>query len=507
MKQFFLFLLCLSALSPAFSQVAYEQRLEIELKDGFTNEQILPLGDKGFLMRSHSEKKENFEKEWRYEFFDANMKSQGFQRLQLNKKYIIRDSYTLDHINYSLFLHKKTGDYTLLSLDTETREKHQIEGKLGRKHWVKDMKIMGDYAFMSASGQKRAYIHVRHLQTEDSKFIPIQIAGIAQKRIRIESLQLMEESKEVFVYIQAQINKKTADTYMLKLDERGEKKSLIKLSESSGRMLKGASASRTEKGELILTGTYARKYGSESEGLFIASYEEDEENFIRFYKFDELENFFNYLSPKKLAKRERKKERKAARGKELKSLYRIASHQIRELEDGFLFLGEAYYPTYRTECETTTSVCPDGTTTTTTTTETVFDGFQYTHAVLAKFSFDGELNWDRSFKMWPSSKPFTVTRFINVDESNDQAINMVFASNNEIISKSLLYENGLELRDKHSEQILTAYEGDQTKRSHSSLNYWYDNYYLAFGTQKIKNKVDPEVQRKRRVFFINKVAY
>ncbi|MEL6256202.1 MAG: hypothetical protein AAFR87_29630, partial [Bacteroidota bacterium] len=382
-----------------------------------------------------------------------------------------------------------------------------IYGKLGRKHMVKDMKVMGDYVFLNVKARKNAYIQVVDLQEEEAKFIPVKIAGVTQKNIRIERLQLIEESKEVFVFIQAQLNRKTAESWLLKLNERGEKKALINLSKSSGRMLKGASASKTEQGKLIITGTYAQRYGSESEGLFIASYEEEEESYIRFYKFDELDHFFNYLSPKKQAKREKKRQRKASKGKELKSLYRIASHEIRELEDGYLFLGEAYYPTYRTECQTITTTGMDGTTMTTTMTVEEFDGYQYTHAVLAKFDFSGNLSWDRTFKMWPSSKPFKVTCFINVDESDEESINMVFASNHEIISKSILYENGFELRDKQREQIVTAYDGDKTKRSHSRLDYWYDNYYLAFGTQKIKNKVAPEVQRKRRVFFISKVAY
>lgn len=507
MKRTVLLLFSFSWIFLAFSQVEYEQRLEIELKDGFQSESILPLGENGFLMRSVSEKKENLEKEWRYEFFDAELQSQGSQSLKLHKKFNIRDSYTFAHINHSLFFNRRTGAYTLLSLNAKNNQRELVEWKLGRKHVVKDMKILGEYAFMHVQARKKAYVYVREWRGKQARFVPVQIADVPQKRIKIEHLQLIEERQEVFVYIQAQINKKTAETWLLKLDEEGNKKSLIKLSESSGRMLKGVSASISEEGGIIFTGTYARKYGSESEGLFLASYTEEKEAFIRFYKFEELDNFFNYLSQKKQAKLERKRKRKEARGKELKALYRIASHEIRELEDGYLFLGEAYYPTYRIECETTTVTCPDGTSQTITTTVEEFDGFQYTHAVLAKFDFEGNLRWDRTFKMWPSAKPFKVIHFINVDESNDEAINMVFASNHEIISKSILYENGYEVRDKHREKIVTAYDGDQTKRSHSSLNYWYDNFYLAFGTQKIKNKVDPEVQRKRRVFFISKVAY
>jgi len=41
----------------------------------------------------------------------------------------------------------------------------------------------------------------------------------------------------------------------------------------------------------------------------------------------------------------------------------------------------------------------------------------------------------------------------------------------------------------------------------SNLVYWYDHYYLAYGEQKIKNKENDKVMKKRIVYFINKIKF
>jgi hypothetical protein len=36
---------------------------------------------------------------------------------------------------------------------------------------------------------------------------------------------------------------------------------------------------------------------------------------------------------------------------------------------------------------------------------------------------------------------------------------------------------------------------------------WYDNYLYSFGVHKIKNKSFPRKERRRRVFYINKIQF
>ena len=56
--------------------------------------------------------------------------------------------------------------------------------------------------------------------------------------------------------------------------------------------------------------------------------------------------------------------------------------------------------------------------------------------------------------------------------------------------------------------LATEYQNDQVKRADiGSAEYWYDNYFIAWGYQKIKNLDNLEVKKKRNIFYINKMSF
>lgn len=241
---------------------------------------------------------------------------------------------------------------------------------------------------------------------------------------------------------------------------------------------------------------------SSSEGLFFCEAQNNEISFIQYYNWLELDNFLSYLSLRKQERIEKKNERKKANGKQLIYNYLIADHDVQLVEDGYIFLGEAYYPTYRTEFYTSyQNGVP------VTQTRTVFDGYQYTHAVVAKFGFDGELIWDETFEMFPAEKPYRVKRFISTPDNLEDALYMVFSSRGRIITKAINFD-GIVIENKASEEILTDNQNDNIKYTTSNLDYWYGDYFLAFGFQKIVNRAEAKRKdRKRKVYYMTKISY
>lgn len=51
----------------------------------------------------------------------------------------------------------------------------------------------------------------------------------------------------------------------------------------------------------------------------------------------------------------------------------------------------------------------------------------------------------------------------------------------------------------------TNEENDKTRLSYAEIIHWYDNYFLSYGIQRIINRKDKDVERKRTVFFFNKI--
>ena len=63
------------------------------------------------------------------------------------------------------------------------------------------------------------------------------------------------------------------------------------------------------------------------------------------------------------------------------------------------------------------------------------------------------------------------------------------------------------IQDFESDFIETGHVNDKTRRTYSNIDHWYDKYFIAYGSQTIKNKEDKDVEKKRKVFFINKIKY
>jgi hypothetical protein len=106
--------------------------------------------------------------------------------------------------------------------------------------------------------------------------------------------------------------------------------------------------------------------------------------------------------------------------------------------------------------------------------------------------------------MWLSQKPYSVKRFIHVADQQQTNIKLVYANGNRINSKVFDF-NGTVISEKESEPIETNSDNDKTRLSYSEIVHWYDNFFLSYGIQRIINKKDKDVERKRTVFFFNKV--
>jgi hypothetical protein len=126
--------------------------------------------------------------------------------------------------------------------------------------------------------------------------------------------------------------------------------------------------------------------------------------------------------------------------------------------------------------------------------------------MIAKFNAQGKLIWSQVFKMYLWYKPMTARSFIRIAAKEQNSIQLVYADGRNIYSKSFSFSGEI-LNEKTSNPINTANENDKVKGTYSNISFWYDKYFLSYGVQYIKNKVDDDVKRKRTVLFLNKVSF
>tara|TARA_B100001109_G_C18861111_1_gene474021 strand:- start:2406 stop:3938 length:1533 start_codon:yes stop_codon:yes gene_type:complete len=492
-----------SNINPISCQITYEERIEFELKDGFDADFIIPQGKAGFLLITEDQKSKGKETNWEYRFYNNQLKEEEVKRLSIDKKFSSFNSFQHQEASYTFFKNKK-GEFEIIISEKSDNSISRTKGSIPKKFEVGSFYVLNEFAYLSGKIKKSPALIAINLNSGLSKIIPLNIGDFKPKDTKIVNFQVKPKSNEFILFMSGIDSRKESDMYMLIGEENRIKSKSLKRANKGSKNIISISDSKLNDQEYTITGTYGENSISTSKGIFFGKMDTKKVRFIHFTKFLDLKDFLSYLPEKKQDKIEKKRNKKKKKGKDVKLSYFISDHDVIKTEDGgFILIGEAYYPTYRTEARTT---YVNGQATTTYV--TVFDGYQYTHAIVTKFSAEGELIWDNSFKMYPLKKPFTVTQFISVFGTSKGAINLAYSDSGSIHTKSISDTDGKVLSEKESEKINTGFEGDKTKSTNSDLNYWYDNYFIVYGFQTIKNKGDDKDKRgKRKVFFVSKVKF
>jgi hypothetical protein len=498
MKKLILPLLFLIISISAFSQISYEKRIEIELKDNLTNEKNYQFGENGFLLQAKAIRIINHKMIWDFKFYDTNLNLAEHKEIKLCPSLIL-DECICDSINYYALLQNYLGNFTIITANSKTHDISTVSGKVPTRCKISEMAVLGNYAYFNSKIKKIPYLFVINIKTGQQKPIPFHINDIKPKSIKLENFQIIENSNEVILQANT-ISKKAIDTYIIRLDNQGDKKDMFNFTKEIDDIIMDISSLYLGEDNYIYTGTYS-KNTINSSGIYFCKTSKGEISHYNTYNFMDLNNFMSYLPEKKQEHISQKKSKKAEKGKQLNISYYIEPHKIIQRDDGYIFIGEAYYPTYRTETYSTTT-----TNKTINQKVKVFDGYHYTHAFIAKFGNEGNIEWDQTFELNPTEKPLYIKKFISIDEEDKNEIKMLYVSKDKIYTKTI-DNSGNITNDFKTETIETANSEDKTKQSFSKINYWYNNAFLAYGTQKIKNKKDENVKRKRTVFYISKILF
>jgi hypothetical protein len=266
-------------------------------------------------------------------------------------------------------------------------------------------------------------------------------------------------------------------------------------------------SAESAKSNQLLAGTYSNRRSDYSRGLFIANLNQEEEQNINYYNYADLKNFFNYMKIKREKRVRERITRKKISGKKLKFNYRLLVHDIIQLDDSFIMLGEAFYPKYSsTQRLDSWDIGGNEPNYFNRYGNIYLEGFRYTHAVVIGFDNNGKLLWDNSFEITDVTS-YSLEQYVNVSVK-DERIVLFYVHDNVIRTKII---KGSEVLDgKSFDNIRLSFEDDAINSKTAELNgleEWYDDKFFAYGVQRIKNLKDTGVKLNRKVFYINKIVY
>ncbi len=259
-----------------------------------------------------------------------------------------------------------------------------------------------------------------------------------------------------------------------------------------------------------------------SQGLYITKLLDGKEQFNRYYSFTDFKNFFSFMSGRQQERMAAKIKKQKERGKDLKLQYRLLVHDIIQRNGQYIMIAEAYYPEYRNNNNYYGSPMMGGfgmgggfgigfgspwgySPYSNYRSYPVFDGYVYTHAVIAGFDMQGNLLWDNSFEI-NDVKTFVLKEKVKVSFNSDDLVTLAYNQGGKLRTKVI--QGNKVVEGKEAVQLSAEFEGDKVKKSFTDdIEYWYGNHFLAWGYQRIRNDDNAQARGRRDVFYLEKVDF
>lgn len=499
-------------------------RVELAVPSASGGYMTLPMGEKGVLLISKPEKNT-----YRVKKFGTDLEEvYSIDGVIENGLDFVTATYD-GNAAFLLFSRYRSSLYQIVKVNVQPGFIETFTINTTDRFEITDFKSIGVSIFMAGTVRNEPVLIHTNLLNLQTKILPSMIKGSNV----IQSIEVDTTNRLVtvsFAVRQARQNRLLARTY----DETGMLFSEIMIDPEDEYSLLSGRLQILNETESLMIGTYGYRNmqsasSSASQGLYITKIVKNEVQSTRYYSFTDFENFFNFMGERQLEKMERKIQKKKETGDDIKLNYRLLVHNIIVTPDQYLLVAEVFYPEYKSNNNLYginsymgnpwlygmpfgmglynpwlwnplyggRGGYPNQ----------VFDGFVYTHAIVAGMNKNGELLWDNSIN-FEKIKSMELTPKVNVQPLGDSQVRLVYGNRDELKSKVV---KGKEVIDSDAViQLNTSMEGDKVRRSSiDAVHYWFGNYYLAWGQQRIVNAQSgsPESKGRRDVFYLNKIPF
>ena len=430
--------MCLNLLS-AMAQVT--ARIEYPHRGDYEDQVVAPLGERGLIVYSFAKKADKGKRYFKTEYLSTDLKPLFTDSTLIDDDLYFYSCTFNNDVNYTV-LRARSGAFSVYAFNTKDHKTKVTDSEYTRKASMRDLVIHDGKLVFSSTQKRLERIGIVDLNTGESRFADIHIPGVRDRKVFILQNTILDN----IIYA---VVKGERELYLARVDFNGTQLGITNLTTDIDQDLLSASLSKANN-KYFMTGTYTKSKKGGAQGIYFAQLENWQIKKQRFVNFLDLKNFTDYMSNRRKARIERKKEKAEKAGKEYSLKY---------------------------------------------------NGYAYTHAVLAKFDADCNLLWDNCFEMRPRQKPMYVKRFISAGiKKND--VDLVYADDKMLVSKLFNNKTGEVAQERKSEMIETDNEDEDVKKMrYSGTLHWYGKNFIVYGRQIIKNHNTGE---RRKVFSITK---
>ncbi|MFY8108052.1 MAG: hypothetical protein ACOVO9_03635 [Bacteroidia bacterium] len=515
-----------------------EGALQVKLEKDQSNYTVYPVGSNGFLLGSHDDEKKKTN-QYIYVKYDTDLTKNKTYKVNLVKnqsicytKYIEGKYFYLitgEDLNYGE--NSACKEFTVHRIDLNNMDAKTINISTKKPFHIKDLNVInnqvllsGVYALSTKDLQRRicysallCYIPMFFYKPEGHPVLmkldfdkrsgnkkEIEFPNSSKVFTNILSVDYADSLGNVDLLLYTYSKKINKISIKTVVNDKGAKDIDLKFPQNktavSGKIF---SKSITDKYVAGIVGDTKRSNGAKgtfaaTSGMFLASVKNNKLAFNKINNFSEFKNF------KFLSKRGQKiAEKRAKKKKDLDVNVTSITHHIVEKENSILVMGEAFFPTWRTETYTSFE---NGRMVTRT--RTVFDGYEWLGGFVIAYDLNGKMLWENGMKLNQTIKSYYASKRLIFAENENGDIEITCALYDKIQTKTI-HDNGKADEDKFMKIKIADGGKKATKKKDATtvanVEPWYDNFYLAYNFQKIQKDKKEKGDKFSYYLNVNKV--
>jgi hypothetical protein len=471
-------------------QLSFKERVEIPIPKGGSEFEVLPCSASGLMLHRTSDGPSPL---LELIHLDTTFKQVWSGVINMDPKYQLANQVVAKNEVYFLFTNKTYADihFQMIEVDLASGNfrrytiRNYIPFQVTEFDVTKTGALVGGYF-----GGRIPVVLFFEFATHKSKILP----GLFNEQGELVQMK-REASGEFSILINAKNATRQRTLWIKRYSASGDllQNEILQPEENSsllfGRVL-------TLRNDQLIAGVYGQRNSDYSRGIFLARLNEDETSDPVYFPFADLENFFKFMKAKRELRVKERIQRKKIKGKKIRFQYRFLVHEFVEYGNEYILLGEAFYPKYRSVDRGIYGIGS-------TQAPMIFDGYQYTHAVILGFDKQGKLLWDNSFEI-NDVKTFTLEQFVKMDLQDDKIV-LLYLFDNKIRTKIIQDNKVLEGKSFSTLDTTTENTSVHEEQKVARLEYWYGGHFLVSG---VRNATRPGIGRQaRQIFFVNKIRF
>ncbi len=495
--------------SEGFAQYNKPLRLEVEVKSGEEPFRLVTCGENGLVLFAQTtkvEKKENVL--WTFNFVDKNLKNKGQVLYPVPRSYDFYDYEVSESRLFMIFNSSKTSlsdECLLLFIDPAKYIVASIPFKVPSRTTISAVKIAGNMAYVALVSKSNRFYVVKVNMGEGKCSTIIEEKADSPTVLSM----LLEPGKNLLsLFVQKEERRNKFENSIYSYDLSGAKAGEVKYTGfNKDCFLVNAELFRNSDNQLLVLGGYndqpSRRFsdyfsnGTETSGFFSGLLISSDAN-INYSRFSGITNFHGYFDDNSSIFN-----RVSKKNKRISDInYTAVAQNIQKIDSAYYLVFETYVPEYHRNYRQSYNLYSSYSLYPGYSNYPILDGFRFINAITVSYNEKAGVKWTSAMEIRDVFSKYIYPRMNLVMDGEDAILS--YSTKGKILSKVIAgpdaktgYDQMSIMPDKAKDEIIDDYN--------NGLIYWYDNNFIAYGYQLIRNNFISE--NKRTVFYINKLAF